>query len=139
METKISQEHETEMEQKIRLIIGNATSHATSHGQSKIDATDKSEAKGKNDDKGMKVVKAKNGEISNSDVQSTSTEHTSSDFLFIFNHSRSKKGYSGTLLIIDRTQTGSVEDIEFAIGAKEADSEGRTISVFLPKIIKHVL
>ena len=50
----------------------------------------------------------------------------------IFNHSTAKKGYSGTLLIVDLEKCGTPENIVKGIGA--ADDEGRVISAYLPKL-----
>ena len=59
---------------------------------------------------------------------------TSKKVKLIFNHSTSKKGYSGTLMIIDEFQTGAVSDPVFKIGTKPADDEGRVIAISLPSL-----
>ena len=50
----------------------------------------------------------------------------------IFNHSTAKKGYSGTLLIVDLEKCGKPENVVKGIGS--ADDEGRVISAYLPKL-----
>ena len=62
-----------------------------------------------------------------------------SDFRLIFNHSKTKKGYSGTLLIIDLSQTGPVSELSFECGAKAADEEGRLISCFFQNMNQSVV
>ena len=57
---------------------------------------------------------------------------SSSNLKLIFSHSKTRKGYSGTCLIIDLNQISSVENVQKSIGHKMTDDEGRVISVTLP-------
>jgi exodeoxyribonuclease III len=60
------------------------------------------------------------------------------DVSLFFNHSSEKKGYSGTLLIVDHRQTGEISELAHSIG-HSTEKEGRVISGFFPDLKLHVV